>query len=60
MLIVRIEKALMGPYTWMDRFVEGNYLPEVARIKLTQNLGNSLLGRTPSENKVSGQLCSRE
>ena len=44
----------MGPYTGMDRFVEDNYLPEAARIKLTQNLGNSLLKRTPNENKVFG------
>jgi len=49
----------MGPYTGMDRFVEDNYLPEAARIKLTQNLGNPLLERTPSENKVLGQLGSR-
>ena len=44
---------MMGPYTGMDRFVGKNYLAEAARIKLTRNLGNPLLERTPSEKKYS-------
>ena len=42
---------MMGPYTGMDRFVGKSYLAEAARIKLTRNLGNPLLERTPSEKK---------
>jgi len=56
-LIMYIPKTTMGSYTGMSQFAENNYLAEAVRIKLTRNLGNILLERTPSEKMYLGSYA---